>query len=169
MSTPDFDQTEADNPLGSGPLAETLQASGLLRLDSSATPEAIQSALENLRELATGSEPGDLVFLRKGAVDALKDKNGVGMGHHDATALVGAVLPKGGQGKGEAKELHGHAIALTDPEPWPDPVTGEEVLAELVRTLAHYLALSAGEQRLAPCGFFLHTLTTLCKSLPSSR
>ena len=135
---------EAHNPLGVGRLADTLKASGLLGLPKGATPEAIQSALGNLNELATGSEPTELVFLRRGAVDTLKDKDKVGMGHHDATALVSAVLPKEGKVRGEAKELHGHAIALTDPEPWPDPVTGDEVLAQLVRTLTHYLSLSTG-------------------------
>ena len=109
-----------DNPLGVGPLAATLQASGLLELPTGATPEAIQFALENLRGLATGSEPAELVFLRRGAIDTLKDKNGVGMGHHDATALVSTALPKGGQEKGEPKELQGQTITLTDREPWPD-------------------------------------------------
>ena len=134
----------AKNPLGGGPLADTLQGSGLLGLLTGARPEAIQSALKNLGELATGLEPADLVFLRSGAIDTLRDKNRVGMRHHDATALVSAVLPKGGQEKGETKHLHGQTIALKDPEPWPDPVTGKEVLAELVRTLTHYLALNTG-------------------------
>ena len=134
----------AKNPLADGPLADTLQASGLLNLETGATPEAIKSSLGILGEVAAGLEPADLVFLRRGAVDTLKDKDRLGMGHSDAIALVNTFLPKEGPDRGEAKELHGQAIALTDPDSWPDPVTGEEVLVELVRTLTRYLALSEG-------------------------
>ena len=128
--------------MSDGTLTDMLQASGILNLEKDPSLEAVQSSLGNLRELASGCEPAVVAFLRKGAVDALKDKTG--MGSRDATELVNAVLPKGGQEKGAAKELHGHAIALTDPEPWPDPVTGEEVLGELVRTLTRYVALHEG-------------------------
>ena len=82
-----------------------------------------------------------MVLLRQGAVRALKM---AGIGSRDATDLVNAALPKKGQKKGEAKESQGQAIVLTDPEPWPDPVTGEGVVAELVRTLTQYVALPEG-------------------------
>ena len=58
---------------------------------------------------------------------------------------MNAALPKGGQEKGDAKDLHGQAIALEDPEPWRNTVvTGEKVLEELVRTLTRYVALQDG-------------------------
>ncbi len=122
-------------------VTDVLRACGICNLGDDPKLEAKQAALENVRELSIGLGPIDMVLLRQGAVEALTK---VGMGSRDATALVNAALPKGGQDKGEAKELHGHAIALTDPEPWPDPVTGEEVLAELVRTLTQYVALHEG-------------------------
>ena len=127
---------------GDGTLTGALTDSKIFDLTKDSSLEDKQSALANLSKSATCMGPTDLVLLRQGAVEALRDKTA--MGSRDATALVAAALPKEAQTKGDDKELHGQTIALTDPEPWPDPVTGEEVLAELVRTLTRYVALNEG-------------------------
>ena len=67
MKQPAATDMPANNPMGDGPLASTLQASGLLSLPTSATPEAIQSSLGNLRDLANGLEPADLVVSSQGS------------------------------------------------------------------------------------------------------
>jgi hypothetical protein len=123
-------------------ITDILRACGISTLGDDPVLEAKQAALQNLSEQAIGLEPLDVALLRHGSVEALKK---AGVGSRDATALVSAALPKGGQAKNVGNELHGHAIALTDPEPWPDQVTGEEVLADLVSTLTHYVALHEGE------------------------
>ena len=82
-----------------------------------------------------------MVFLRKGAVDALKDKTG--MGSRDANDLVNAVLPKGGQEKGTAKELHGNPITLDDPEPWWSAVDGSSLVEEVAALIQSLIYLPA--------------------------
>ena len=44
------------------------------------------------------------------------------------------------------KELQGEAAIFNEPEPWPDPVDGSEVLADVARTLASYVHLPAGAE-----------------------
>ena len=123
--------------MSDGTLTDKLQASGILNLGKNPKLEAIQASLRALQELATGLKPTDMVLLRHGAVKALKEAE---MGSRDATDLVNAALPKGGREKGEAKELHGQAIALTDPEPWESVVEGSslvEEVAALIRSLIY--------------------------------
>ena len=122
-------------------ITDILRACGFCDLGDDPLPEAKQAALENLRTSMIGLEPTDMVLLRQEAAGALMK---TGMGSRDAKDLVKAARSEGGRDKNEDKELHGQAIALTDPEPWPDQVTGEEVLGEVVRTLTRYVALHEG-------------------------
>ena len=109
-------------------VTDILKICGFHKLGDDPKPEAKRSPLKKLREGAIGLEPIDLVLLRQGAVEALTK---AGMQTIDAKALVNAALPKGGQDKVEGKELHGHAIALTDPEPWEGEVDGSSVVEEV--------------------------------------
>jgi putative DNA primase/helicase len=45
---------------------------------------------------------------------------------------------------GGEPELQGRPLALTDPEPWPEPVRGDELLDELTATVRRHVVLSVG-------------------------
>ena len=121
-------------------ITDILGASGICNLGDDPSPEAKQSVLRNLRKKAIGLEALDMVLLRQGAVEALSE---AGTGPRDATALVNAALPKGDQDKGETKEPYGHAIALTDPEPWEGDVGGSALAEEVAALIGSLIYLPA--------------------------
>ena len=117
-------------------LDDTLRAAGLLTLGQEPTAEAVQAALRKLGELSSGSDPLARETLRAGALRLIKP-----LGWR--AAAVDAALGTTDR-KALSSEGPGSAIALSDPEPWPEPVNGADVLGDLVRTFARHLAQPEG-------------------------
>ena len=119
-------------------ITDILRVCGISDLGDDPNLEAKQAALENLSEEAIGLELLDVVLLRQGAVEALVE---AGMQKGEAKDLVDATLPKGVRKKGDAKEPHGHAIALTDPEPWESAVDGSFLVEEVAGLIRSFIYL----------------------------
>lgn len=119
-------------------IADVLDKSGVTGLTEDAGPDAVMASLEDLAELVNGS--GDLYVstVREEAVRVLREA-GVG----SPARMVDAAL-RDGRPNEEETPGPGRRIALTDPEPWPEPVDGTALLTELVRTFARYVALPEG-------------------------
>ena len=58
---------------------------------------------------------------------------------------------------GDAAEMQGQAVDLTDPEPWPEPVDGAALLDELVATIRRYVVLPSEHHARAIALWVLHT------------
>ena len=112
-------------------VTDILRACGICNLVEHASPEAIQSALQKLGRQA--ESVGDLTraMLMEAAQPYLRT---AGLKAPKKAIDAALAVPNGGQDKGEGKKLHGHTIALTDPEPWEGEVDGS-VLAEEVAAL----------------------------------
>jgi len=105
-------------------------------------PPPLSTIEEKLQGLAASKDYRDAdelrrAMLREGALQAVKDAK-----VNRAAPMVDAALKPAPGKKGE--QGHGQALALQDPEPWPDPVDGGDLLVELVKVFPRYLALPAG-------------------------
>jgi putative DNA primase/helicase len=95
------------------------------------------AALRSLGGQLQGHDRTDITAARYAAVDLLEE---FGVARGEAVALASAALqPAGRDGPGETAQ--GSALILVDPEPWPDPVEGQELFADIVATLKRYLVL----------------------------
>lgn len=121
------------------PTTDLLRTSGLAGLGEDPPPEAVEAALRELATVANGSDPLGRATLREGAVRLLKDA-----GVRSPARMVDAALTTEDDREGNGGSRQGHALTLSDPEPWPDPVDGAALLEALVRTFTRYLALPDG-------------------------
>src|SRR5436309_418380 len=95
--------------------------------------EAVEVALRSLRRNVNGGDPLRRIMIRGAAIQVLQ---GVLV---DAPARhVDAALGSGAAHDGNAQ---GRAIALTDPEPWDEPVDGALLLTDLLDVFRRYLIL----------------------------
>lgn len=125
--------TRAD--AGSPSVADLVRSAGLATLGEDPPPEAVEAGLRSLAGLVNGSDQLRRQTVRMAAVDALKAARVPG-----ASKLVDAAFTTpGSDGAGETGQ--GQTLALADPDPWPDPVVGEPLLSELVRTVGRFLVL----------------------------
>src|SRR5207247_4814056 len=115
-----------------------LAESGAAALGKQASMDDVLTALRKLPGCVTGSDPA----LRAGVrAVVMKKLNAIGI--RGPKELVDAALPPAG-GVEEGAELQGHALTLRDPDPWPDPVDGAELLDEIAATFARFVVLPEG-------------------------
>lgn len=118
-----------------GDLAATL---GLSTLPENAPPDSILATVERVRTWRrNGADPVDVAMLGEIARRQWKQA-----GASRPTELWDATTPP--REDRDDDRLQGRALVLSDPEPWPEPVDGAELLGELVRTYARYLAQPDG-------------------------
>jgi putative DNA primase/helicase len=101
-----------------------------------ASPSVV--AVENIIPLLVGLEPValDAAILR--VYTAAKD---IGI---LKSSIRGQVERARGESRSDGSDMQGQALALTDPEPWPESVDGAEMLDELAETFSRFLALPEG-------------------------
>lgn len=122
----DLAAKDAAKPEASDPL------SPLLALVKGPTPAAVEAALRAMVATLTGVDPLRRARVRSEALALLKSK-----GVHGGAALVDAAMGLLARESGEAT----NAIFLADPEPWPNPVDGAGLLAEIEAVIRRYVAL----------------------------
>jgi hypothetical protein len=119
-----------DDPDPSSPLA------ALSALTSPASTRDIEAALRSMIESVNGEDALTLRSMRTDAIEIL-----TGLEVRGAAGLVDAALalrpptPRDGQGS---------AVSLADPEPWPTPVDGAELLEDIAALTHRYLVLPDG-------------------------
>ncbi len=116
---------------------DVLRASGILTLGTDPPVEAIEVALEHLRDAVAGVAPLRREVLREGAVRALTSA-----GIRSPARLVDAAL--GQRDDDDDAGSNGRPVLLEDVDPWPEPVDGAAVLEELAGTYRRYLAQPDG-------------------------
>lgn len=114
---------------------DPLEAAGVTDLSVGADLGDVALALRQLASLLPAN-PLERRVIRARAVTQLKRAKIA-----DAAGLVDAAFPRP---NGERSQEQGQAVTLTDPEPWPEPVGGGPLLAELERTFARFVALPEG-------------------------
>lgn len=121
--------------------ADLLDAAGLTTLGERPAPAVVERALRRLAELVAAHELDALAreTVRLGAVDALR-----AAGVASPARMVDAALPPPPKDEGAPSQLQGRAVALDDPEPWPEPVDGAALLDELAATFRRFVALPEG-------------------------
>src|SRR5882724_10832640 len=118
-------------------IVDLIKAAGLAALGESPTPDAIDSALRDLKGRVNGADPLRRSLIRVAAIDALK-----ACGLSSPAQCVDAAL--GESPTQDGKELQGAALLFAELEPWPDPVDGEQLLSDLLATFTKHLVLPRG-------------------------
>ena len=115
---------------------DILREAGILGLDENPPIEAVGEAVEKLAGLVQDEPPLRRELLREGAYQALK-----AVGVRAPTRLVDAALKDGEEEEGGRQ---GRRLVLEDPEPWPEPVDGADLLEEMVLAISRYVVLPYG-------------------------
>lgn len=109
------------------------------RLSADSQPEDARAYLRALREEVAGMDALDRATVREQAVAALEPVEAV----RSPARMVDAALNGGAPGSA-GDDLQGAGFELEDPEPWPEPVDGAELLDDLAGTFTRFLALPDG-------------------------
>lgn len=119
----------------------------------------VEEALKRLASIVArnGLDPLTRESIRTSAVEVLKSGKISG-----ASRLVDAALGTGRREAEEEESSQGSVIILRDPEPWPEPVDGAELIQSLAAAFKRHLALPPG----AACGMALWVLH--CHALDAS-
>lgn len=116
------------------PVDDVLRACGLATLGDDPAMDAVEAAVRALAEAMDGADPLRRETLREGAIRALRAA-AVGAPARMLDAILGQQREDAGEGSGQ-----GRAVVLSDPEPWPEPVDGMELLDQLVNVYDRHLA-----------------------------
>lgn len=112
----------------------------LRALPEDADLETVEKELRDLTVRASGRDRLGLALLREGAIREL-ERIKVSSPARLVDAALGAISTNNAEAAGYGQ---GHAIFLTDPDPWPDPVDGAALLDELRRTFERFVVLPKG-------------------------
>lgn len=116
---------------------DLLDSLGALPADASL--EAVRALLEGLREELTGASREYRALVREEVKKRLGDVEVV-----SAPASLADVYLQGGGSRPSEESIQGSGITLEEPEPWPEPVRGDEVLREIAEFYNRYLILPDG-------------------------
>jgi putative DNA primase/helicase len=64
---------------------------------------------------------------------------------------------RGDEGEGEVENKQGTALRLVEPEPWPEPVVGHQLLQELIQAIRRYVVLPTKADATATALWVIHT------------
>lgn len=108
----------------------------LARLREDADGDVLHRAVEQFAGLVLelGPDPVMRLAIRENAVKLLRERGVRG------AKMIDAALKASAAGVGPSGQ--GQALDLEEPEPWPDPVDGAELLRDLVRTIRLYVAMA---------------------------
>ncbi len=104
----------------------------------SATGSPLTEALRHFGEAVGDLDPLERNIAREDAMRILK-----GLGASSPARLVDAAMPHE-RSQDDGSPGQGSALLLADPEPWPEPVFGAELLSDIVATLRRYAVLPEG-------------------------
>ena len=120
------------------PVQDLLRAAGAMNLGDSPSPEARRAVLDQVVSML---DSADELYVRQVRNELVKNTP-LPATEVDARLRVGS--------RGGSDRLQGQAVALADPEPWPEPVEGAELLSELEAMFCRFLVLPRGVALLVP-------------------
>jgi len=136
MTNTQENQTEEnENPPA---VQDLLRAVGALNLGDDPPPEARQAVLDAVVERLAGAEAFYVEQVRNELVHRVR----LPANEVDARLRV--------RSRSRSDTLQGEALALEDPEPWPDPVDGNELLFLITQVLTRFLVLPTGTLVIVP-------------------
>ena len=100
------------------------------------SPDAVRSHLARVAAGASEADQATRELVKSELIQILADA-----GVRRAASIVDAAFLCRGEG---AERRQGRGLALRDPEPWPDCVSGRELLDTLVHTFERFLSLPEG-------------------------
>ncbi len=130
---------EALAALQSRPTATAEEA--VSRLDTLAEnpgSDQVLAALGHFKEVLKDMSEPSRELAREGAIKRLR-----ALGFASPGRIVDSVMPPSVRGPADPKS--GSAVGFKEPEPWPEPVKGAELLAQLEQTVRRYLALESDQ------------------------
>ncbi len=117
-------------------IEDILRAVGFDTLGEKPSADAINAVLHRLADSANDVDAVTRVVMRGAAVKALTN-----LGIQAPAKMIDAVFKT----RDETDAQHAGSVqTLSDPEPWPEPVDGARLLAELVTTYTRFVALPSG-------------------------
>ncbi len=116
-------------------IADLLDAWGARSLGDDPSPDSLRAVMGQFAEWAdNGADPLNVELARTELMALLPGKVKA------PGRLLDAALREGRKDD----QLQGQVLALADPEPWPEPVDGAALLADLVRTWARFVISPRG-------------------------
>lgn len=115
---------------------ELLDACGFASLGEKPNLKVLETALRELAARVNGADPLRRAAIREAIIQRL-----IGVNIGSPAKWVDAAL---GRSDGKSGSTAGHTIAFAAPEPWVEPVDGQQLLTGLAAWLAHYLYLPPG-------------------------
>jgi len=100
--------------------------------------EEVEVGLRAVASMVGGSDRLERAIVRQAAVKRLEHLN-----VSSPARLVDAALEREAD-VGDGKHRQGQSIILSDPDPWPEPVGGTQLLEDLERALTRHLVLPEG-------------------------
>ena len=94
----------------------------------------LEQSLRGFAKGLIGRDSVERAVLREEAINILRER-----GCTSPAGLVDSAMPK--PDASEAPNGQGASLSLEDPDPWPDPVSGSELLDEIVESIKRYVAL----------------------------
>lgn len=111
---------------------------GLRALPAGSSLDLVETALREMVSSFNGADPLRRQTVREAAMVEVKR-----LGVMRPARMVDAALGVG-EHHAESTKGQGHALRLEDPEPWPEPVDGAELLEDLAGLFNRYLVLPEG-------------------------
>ncbi len=118
---------------------EILEEAGFGFLDRDAPPGMLLTLLESIKTQARDLDDLPRGVLREALVSRLK-KAGISSPSH----LADAALASNPEIRKDTGDFQGRSLILSDPDPWPEPVDGAKLLAQLETNLSRYVVLPSG-------------------------
>ena len=119
------------------PVDDILLSCGLKALGEQPPLDAVEIGLRALAKAIQGEDQGRKRLLLEGAIGLLKNAKVSGARDIVTNFLTGTEGDRG-------SERQGAGLDLEDPERWPEAVDAADLLGELARTFARFIALPPG-------------------------
>lgn len=124
---------------GSPPVSDVLKSVGLNNLGTDPPLANVEAALRKLGELLKGADPLRVATAREEAMGRLKKA-----GLRSPAGMVDAALGTTSKAAKEEGAQQGRTMTLADPDPWPEPVDGAELLEDLENAFLRFVSLPDG-------------------------
>jgi len=138
--------TVINNPNSHDPIVETI--SPLDDLNEHSPLGQVESALRTVVSSLNGADHLRYATVREAAIKKLET---IGVGA--PARLIDAAFQNGQSGTSEQQQ--GRPVIFDDPEPWPEPVDGDEILAETENQIKRFVIVT-DEQALAIALWVFH-------------
>jgi len=116
-----------------------LEKAGFGFLSEDTPPKMLLELLGSVKIQARDLDDLTRGVLREALVSRLKEA-----GISSPSSLADKALASNPEIRNDTGDSQGRSLILSDPDPWPEPVDGAELLSQLEATLSRYVVLPSG-------------------------